>query len=61
MSEVVVKLLLNNNTNISVENKSGWTALQLAALNSHDNIEQLLVIRGAAEPEDFYGLQKLFL
>ena len=59
--EAVVRLLLNNGADIGIENRSGWTALQLAVLNSHDSIEQLLVIRGAPEPEDFYGLQKLFL
>ena len=56
-----MKLLLNNGADIGIENRSGWTALQLAALNSHDGVEQLLVARGAPEPEDFYGLQKLFL
>ncbi|KAH9204100.1 hypothetical protein DL95DRAFT_439405 [Leptodontidium sp. 2 PMI_412] len=59
--EVVVRLLLDNGVNISIANRSGWTALQLAALNSHDGIEQLLVIRGTPEPEDFYWVQKLFL
>jgi ankyrin repeat protein len=56
-----VKLLLNNGADIGIENRSGCTALQLAALNSHDGVEQLLVVRGAPEPEDFYGLQKMFL
>ena len=59
--EAVVRLLLDNGADISIENRSGWTSLQLAALNSHYVIEQLLVIRGASEPEDFYGLQQLFL
>jgi ankyrin repeat protein len=59
--EAVVRLLLDNDADISIENRSGWTALQLAALKSHGGVEQLLVIRGAPEPEDFYGLQKLFL
>jgi ankyrin repeat protein len=59
--EAVVRLLLDNSADTSIENRSGWTALQLAALNSHDGVEQLFVIRGAPEPEDFYGLQKLFL
>lgn len=59
--EVVVRLLLDNGTDISIANRSDWTALQLAALNSHDGVKQLLVIRGAPEPEGFYGLQKLFL
>ena len=59
--EAVVRLLLDNGADISIENRSGWTSLQLAALNSHCVVEQLLVIRGAPEPEDFYGLQQLFL
>jgi hypothetical protein len=59
--EAVVRLLLDKGAELGIENRSGWTALQLAALNSHDGVEQLLVIRGAPEPEDFYGLQRLFL
>jgi ankyrin repeat protein len=59
--EAVVRLLLDNGADISIENRSGWTSLQLAALTSHCVVEQLLVIRGAPEPEDFYGLQQLFL
>jgi ankyrin repeat protein len=58
--EAVVRLLLDNSADISIENRSGWTSLHLAALNSHYDVEQLLVIRGAPEPEDFYGLQQLF-
>jgi ankyrin repeat protein len=53
-------LTLSTGADISIENESGWTSLQLAALNSHYVVKQLLVIRGAPEPEDFYGLQKLF-
>ena len=59
--EAVVRLLLDNGADINIENRSGWTSLQLAALNSHYVLEQLLVINGAPEPEDFYGLQQLFL
>lgn len=59
--EAVIGLLLSNGADIGIENRSGWTALQLAALNSHDGVEQLLVIPGASQPEDFYGLQRLFL
>ena len=58
--EAVVKLLLDNGADISIENTSGWTSFQLAALNSYYVVEQPLVVRGAPEPEDFYGLQKLF-
>ncbi|KAE9372834.1 ankyrin [Stipitochalara longipes BDJ] len=56
----VVKLLLDRDADMSIENKSGWTALQLAALSSHREVERLLVIHGAPDPEDFYGLEKLF-
>jgi ankyrin repeat protein len=59
--KAVVKLLLDNGANINIEDRSGWTALQLAALNRYEEVEQLFVIYGAHEPEDFYGLQRLFL
>jgi ankyrin repeat protein len=58
--EAIVKLLLDNGADFSIENESGLTALQLAALHDHTDIEQLLVVRGAVEPKDFYGLQDLF-
>jgi ankyrin repeat protein len=56
-----VKLLLKKGAEVRMENRSGWTALQLAVLNRHEGIEQLLVMHGSSEPEDFYGLQQLFL
>jgi ankyrin repeat protein len=59
--EAVVKLLLDTGSEVEIESRGGWTALQLAALNGHEGIEQLLVIYGSSEPEDFYGLQQLFL
>jgi ankyrin repeat protein len=59
--EAVVKLLLNKGAEVGIENRGGWTALQLAALNRHEGLEQLLVIHGSSEPGDFYGLQQLFL
>jgi ankyrin repeat protein len=59
--EAVVKLLLNKGAEVGIENKGGWTALQLAAINRHEGVEQLLVVHGSSEPEDFYGLQQLFL
>jgi ankyrin repeat protein len=34
--ETVVKLLLQNGADICIENRSRWTALQLAALNKHE-------------------------
>jgi ankyrin repeat protein len=43
--EAVVKLLLDKCANLGIENKSDWT---------------LLVTHGAPDPEDFYGLEKLF-
>ena len=57
----VVRLLLDNSVDISIENRSGWSALQVAALNRHEEVVQLFMLCGASEPEDFYGLQKLFL
>jgi ankyrin repeat protein len=59
--KAVVTLLLDNSAVIGIENSNGWTALQLAAFGGHEGVEQLLGIHGALEPEDFYGLQKLFL
>jgi ankyrin repeat protein len=56
-----VKLLLEKGADISIENRGGWIAIQIAALNRHKGVEQLLVIHRASNPEDFYGLQKLFL
>jgi ankyrin repeat protein len=56
-----VKILLENSAECSIESKNGWTVLQLAAFNRHDGVEQLLVIHGAPEPEDFYGLEQMFL
>ncbi|KUJ13176.1 uncharacterized protein LY89DRAFT_153773 [Mollisia scopiformis] len=58
--EAVVMLLLATDANVSIENKSGWTALQLAALGGHEGVVRLLVTHGAPDPEDFYGLEKLF-
>ncbi|PMD49792.1 uncharacterized protein K444DRAFT_548252, partial [Hyaloscypha bicolor E] len=58
--EAMVKLLLDNGADISIENRSGWTALQLAALNTYESIEQLLVIHGAPEPDDFIGFRSCF-
>ena len=59
--EAVVKLLLKKGSEVEIESRSGWTPLQLAALNGHEGVEQLLVIHGSSEPEDFYGLQQLFM
>ena len=59
--EAVVQLLLEERADMGIENRSGWTALQLAVLNGYDSVERLFMIHGAPEPEDVYGLQKLFL
>jgi ankyrin repeat protein len=59
--EAVVKLLLDKGAQLGIENRGGWTALQLAVLNRHEGLEQLLVRYGSPEPEDFHGLQQLFL
>jgi ankyrin repeat protein len=59
--EAIIKLLLKMGAEVGMENRGGWTALQLAVLNGHKGVEQLLVKRGSSEPEDFYGLQQLFL
>ena len=55
-----MKLLLNKGAEVGVESRGGWTALQLAALNGHERVEQLLIIHGLPEPDDFFGLQTLF-
>jgi ankyrin repeat protein len=57
----VVKLLLEEDADTGVENRDGWTALQLAALNRYEWVAQLFRIYGVSEPEDFYGLERLFL
>ncbi|RFU31833.1 hypothetical protein B7463_g4512, partial [Scytalidium lignicola] len=59
--EAVVKLLLEKGVEAGIENRSGWTALQLAAFNKHEGVEQLFVVHRPSELEDFYGLQHLFL
>jgi ankyrin repeat protein len=58
--EGVVQLLLDNSADIGIENRSGWTALQIAAFSGHEGAERLLVTHGGPDPEDFYGLEKLF-
>ena len=58
--EAVVKLLLEKDADIDAEDNLGWTALQLAAFNRHIQVERLLVLNGASEPDDFYGLEVLF-
>jgi ankyrin repeat protein len=47
-------------TRVTIEDKRCWTALQLAALRGHEGVGRLLVTHGAPDPEDFYGLEKLF-
>jgi ankyrin repeat protein len=59
--KAVVKLLLMKGVEMRIENRGGWTALQLAALNRHEGVELLLETYGLLQPEDFYGLQQLFL
>ena len=54
--ETVVKLRLENSSEVEFESRGGWTALQLAALKGHEGLEQFLVIHRSSEPEDFYGL-----
>jgi ankyrin repeat protein len=39
----VVKLLLNNGPAIVIENKSGWTAVQLSALNRYEGVARRLL------------------
>jgi len=58
--EAVIKLLLDRGADVSLENRNGWSAFQLAALNGHEKVETLFMLRKVPEPEDFYGLQKLF-
>ena len=57
----VVRLLLKTGSDVQIENRGGWTPFQLAVLNGHDEVERLLALHGPSEPDDFYGLQQLFL
>ncbi|CAG8976236.1 hypothetical protein HYALB_00012003 [Hymenoscyphus albidus] len=59
--EAVVKLLLLNNSDCAIESDDGWAVMELAAFNTHNSVEQLLVTCGIPEPEDLYGLQSMFL
>ncbi|CAG8982672.1 hypothetical protein HYALB_00014050 [Hymenoscyphus albidus] len=59
--EAVVKLLLLNNADYAIKSYDGWTVMELAALNTYNSIEQLLVTCGVPESEDLYGLQSMFL
>ena len=56
----IIKLLLERGADVSIQNRSGWSALQVAVFNRHEEVEQLFTVCGAPEPEDFYGLEKLF-
>ena len=58
--EGMVQLLLEQGANINVEDKSGLTALQLSSFNFQEEIEWLLIRKGASICQDFYGLQVLF-
>jgi len=55
-----MKLLLENNINVDVEDNYGYTALQLAEFIIHKELEQLLIEKGISAPKDYYGLQTLF-
>ena len=57
---IIVRLLLAEDADVCVEDNSGLTALQLASLNLHEELAQLLIENGASTPRDFYGLQGLF-
>jgi ankyrin repeat protein len=43
------------------KDKYGRTPLSWAAENGHEEVERLLIDKGAIIPEDFYGLRALFL
>jgi hypothetical protein len=51
------KLLLDNtcSADVSIGTRNG----ELSAFYNHENMQQLFVIHGALEPEDFSGLQRL--
>jgi ankyrin repeat protein len=49
--EAVVKLLLNNKADVDAEDNYGLTALQLAAFNLHNEVEWLLIEKGASTSE----------
>ena len=56
----MVKFLLDNSTDCTIESPDDWILLQLAAFNKHSGVENLLVIHRVPEPEDFYGLEQMF-
>jgi ankyrin repeat protein len=58
-SKATVELLVQT-SDVDAIDDHGWTALQLAPLNAHTEVEQFLLQKGASEPNDFYGLQTLF-
>jgi len=58
--DVVMKLLLENNVDVGVEDNYGYKALQLAEFTIHRELEQLMIEKGALVPKDCYGLQTLF-
>jgi ankyrin repeat protein len=59
---VAVKMLFGRgDVNIAVEDACGLTAMQLAALNYHEEVEALLLASHAPTVEDFYGFQALFM
>ncbi|KAK7422902.1 hypothetical protein QQZ08_009351 [Neonectria magnoliae] len=58
---VMVKMLVGRrDVNIALEDTYGLTALQLAVLNHHEDVENLLLASNAPIVSDFYGLQTLF-
>jgi hypothetical protein len=53
-ARAVVKLLLEKDTNKEPKSDSGRT------LEVHNDVEQLLMTKGASDSKDLYGLQLLF-
>ena len=60
--ETAVRLLLNHDANIDVQNGAGKTPLRLAAENGHEAVVRLLLDRGAnVEPKNWLGETPLFV
>lgn len=60
-NDAIITLLIKNGADVNTQDRRGWTAIQLAEHNGTEGIKRLLRENGAVEPEDFYGLQNLFL
>lgn len=58
--DAIVRLLFEYGADMEGTSDTGWTALQLASLNAHAEVESFLLSRGASVPPDFFGIKTLF-